>query len=214
MDEIEKAHPSIFNILLQVMDSAELTDTHGRRTDFRNVILIMTTNAGARESSTRSVGFGGGMNHGKAEAAIKRMFPPEFRNRLDAVVAFGALPQEVILNIVDKFLVELEQQLAEREVTLVATDRARAFFAEKGFSEEFGAREMGRVIQEHVKKNLANEILFGSLKEGGRAEIDLLEGEVVVRSLGRRTLTDSEAQDDGAESQASAENREASVDED
>ncbi|MCO4744255.1 MAG: ATP-dependent Clp protease ATP-binding subunit ClpA [Proteobacteria bacterium] len=193
MDEIEKAHPSIFNILLQVMDSAELTDTHGRRSDFRNVILIMTTNAGARESSTRSVGFGGGINRGKADAAIKRMFPPEFRNRLDAVVGFNGLPEGVIMNIVDKFLVELEQQLEEREITLVATDRARAFFAEKGFSEEFGAREMSRVIQEHVKRNLAEEILFGSLKEGGRAEIDLVEGEVVIRSLGRRTLTDSEA---------------------
>ncbi|TNE91686.1 MAG: ATP-dependent Clp protease ATP-binding subunit ClpA [Deltaproteobacteria bacterium] len=195
MDEIEKAHPSIFNILLQVMDSAELTDTHGRRTDFRNVILIMTTNAGAREGSTRSVGFSGGFAHGKAEAAIKRMFPPEFRNRLDAVVAFNGLPREVILNIVDKFLVELEQQLTERDVTLVATERAREFFAEKGFSEEFGAREMGRVIQEHVKKPLAEEILFGSLKEGGRAEIDLVEDKVVIRSLGRRTLTDSSTEE-------------------
>ena len=180
LDEIEKAHPSIFNILLQVMDHATLTDNNGRKTDFRNVVVILTTNAGAAESARRKVGFGGGMNRDAAEGALKRMFPPEFRNRLDAVVQFRGLPREIILQIVDKFLVELEQQLGERNVVLRATDAAREFFAEQGFSEEYGARAMARVVQEHVKRPLADLILFGELAKGGTAVIDLVDGEVVV----------------------------------
>ncbi len=182
MDEIEKAHPDIFNILLQVMDHATLTDNNGRKTDFRNAVLIMTSNAGAREASGRNVGFGAPTAIStKAEAAIKRIFPPEFRNRLDDVVYFNQLPGSVVLRIVDKFLLELEGQLSERAITIRATDEARAFFAKKGFSEEFGAREMARVIQEHVKRRLADEILFGGLSKGGRAELDMEEDEVVIR---------------------------------
>jgi ATP-dependent Clp protease ATP-binding subunit ClpA len=182
MDEIEKAHPNIFNILLQVMDHATLTDNTGRKTDFRNVILIMTTNAGAREATGRNVGFGQGIAFDKGEATIKRMFPPEFRNRLDAIVNFGGLPEQVILRIVDKFLMELEQQLTERHVTLSATEAARQFFLKEGYKPEFGAREMGRVIQEHVKKPLADLILFGELADGGHAEVDYVDGKVVLRA--------------------------------
>jgi ATP-dependent Clp protease ATP-binding subunit ClpA len=186
MDEIEKAHPDIFNILLQVMDNATLTDNNGRTTDFRNVVLILTTNAGSREAATRSVGFGSSTAVGKAEAALKRMFPPEFRNRLDAIVWFSGLPEEVISKIVDKFLGELETQLSERDVTLSATDAARKYFAEKGYNPEFGAREMGRVIQEHVKKKLADLLLFGDLAGGGHAELDLEDGEIVIRPEPRK----------------------------
>ena len=182
LDEIEKAHPDIFNLLLQIMDNATLTDNNGRKTDFRNVILIMTTNAGAREAAKRSMGFAKGTGVSKAEATLKRMFPPEFRNRLDGIMWFSGLPEEVILRIVDKNLLELEQQLTERDITLAATDSVREFFAEKGFSEEFGAREMQRVIQEYVKKPLAEEILFGTLQDGGTAQIDLVDGAVVVQA--------------------------------
>ncbi len=185
IDEIEKAHPSIFNILLQIMDSATLTDNNGRKTDFRNVVVIITTNAGAREATKRNVGFAKPTAGGKAEAALKRLFPPEFRNRLDGVMWFNGLPEEVILRIVDKNLLELEQQLTEREVTLTATDAAREFFAEKGFSDEFGAREMQRVVQEHVKKPLAEELLFGALQDGGTAEIDYVDEVVVVKAVAR-----------------------------
>ena len=182
MDEIEKAHPDIFGILLQVMDNATLTDNNGRKTDFRNVILIMTTNAGAREATSKNVGFGAPPGSDKSEAVLKKVFPPEFRNRLDAVVMFGGLPEEVILRIVDKFLMELEQQLTEKQVTLSATQPAREFFGKEGFKPEFGAREMSRVIQEHVKKPLAEMILFGELEGGGHAEIDLVDDKVVIRA--------------------------------
>jgi ATP-dependent Clp protease ATP-binding subunit ClpA len=180
MDEIEKAHPDLFNILLQVMDHATLTDNNGRKTDFRNVILVLTTNAGARDAAGRNVGFGQGFAFDKADATMKRTFPPEFRNRLDAIVSFEALSEPVILRIVDKALLELERQLAERHVTLSATDAARQFFAREGYKPEFGAREMGRVIQEYVKKPLADLLLFGSLERGGHVEIDHVEGQVVV----------------------------------
>ena len=167
------------------MDSATLTDNNGRKTDFRNVVVIITTNAGAREATKRNVGFAKPTAGGKAEAALKRLFPPEFRNRLDGVMWFNGLPEEVILRIVDKNLLELEQQLTEREVTLTATDAAREFFAEKGFSDEFGAREMQRVVQEHVKKPLAEELLFGALQDGGTAEIDYVDEVVVVKAVAR-----------------------------
>jgi len=184
LDEIEKAHPDIFNILLQVMDTATLTDNNGRKTDFRNTIVILTTNAGAREQAKSGLGFGTGAGAtARADTVLKDVFPPEFRNRLDAIVMFDKLPEDVILLIVDKFLLELEQQLSERNITLRATDAARKFFLREGYKPEFGAREMGRVIQEHVKRPLADEILFGSLREGGHAEVDLVDGKIVVRAI-------------------------------
>jgi ATP-dependent Clp protease ATP-binding subunit ClpA len=180
MDEIEKAHTDIFNILLQVMDHGTLTDNNGRKTDFRNVVLIMTTNAGARDAASKSLGFVEQQASGRAESTLKRIFPPEFRNRLDATVWFNNLPEPVILKVVDKFLLELEGQLVEKDVTLEATEAARAFFAKEGYKPEFGAREMSRVIQQHVKRQLADEILFGVLSKGGIAIIDYVDGEVTI----------------------------------
>ena len=180
LDEIEKAHKDLFNILLQIMDHATLTDNTGKKTDFRNVILILTTNAGAREQEKGSMGFSPPPASNKADAVLKDLFPPEFRNRLDATVMFNALPKEVILQIVDKFLIELEGQLSERDVTLTATDAAREYFAEEGYKPEFGAREMGRVIQDKVKRTLADLILFGALRDGGNAIVDFVDDEVVV----------------------------------
>jgi len=180
LDEIEKAHPDIFNILLQIMDHGTLTDNNGRKTDFRNAVVIMTTNAGASEGA--SMGFVEQSMGGRAGSALKRIFPPEFRNRLDGIVWFNKLPEPVILQVVDKFLLELESQVGERGIAIVATDEARQFFAREGYKPEFGAREMSRVIQEHVKKALADHILFGDLREGGTAEVDLVDGKVVVRA--------------------------------
>jgi ATP-dependent Clp protease ATP-binding subunit ClpA len=183
LDEIEKAHPDVFNILLQVMDRAELTDHNGRVTDFRNAVLILTTNAGARVLATRSPGFqaAAGRTEHRAEAALRDIFPPEFRNRLDAVVLFDHLAEEVALCIVDKFLLELEQQLGERGVRLRATDAARRHFLARGFSHEFGARELGRVIQAELKKPLADEILFGRLQHGGLVDVDVAEDRISLR---------------------------------
>ncbi|MFT4627422.1 MAG: ATP-dependent Clp protease ATP-binding subunit ClpA [Myxococcota bacterium] len=186
LDEIEKAHRDIYNILLQVMDHATLTDNNGRKTDFRNVVLIMTTNAGARAAAKPGVGFAKPEASGRADSALKDLFPPEFRNRLDATVWFKNLPEDVILRIVDKFLVELEGQLTERDVSITATDAARNFFMKKGYKPEFGAREMGRVIQEHVKRELAEQLLFGELRDGGQAEIDYVDEAVVIRCKPRR----------------------------
>jgi ATP-dependent Clp protease ATP-binding subunit ClpA len=183
LDEIEKAHPDIYNILLQVMDGATLTDNTGRKTDFRNTIVILTTNAGAREQARAGLGFSASAGADRADTVLKDVFPPEFRNRLDSVVIFDRLPPEVVLLIVDKFVNELEQQLSERNVTLSATDAARKFFLTEGYKPEFGAREMGRVIQQHVKLPLADEILFGTLREGGHAEVDVVDGKVVVRAV-------------------------------
>jgi ATP-dependent Clp protease ATP-binding subunit ClpA len=195
LDEIEKAHPDVFNILLQIMDSANLTDNNGRKTDFRNAIVILTTNAGAREQARLGLGFTKNLSEARADTVLKDVFPPEFRNRLDATVVFAHLPEEVILLIVDKFLLELEQQLTERNVTLSATDAARKFFLKEGYKPEFGAREMGRVIQEHVKKPLADEILFGTLAKGGHAEVDFVDGKVVVRA---RAVEPAESADEPA----------------
>jgi len=189
LDEIEKAHRDIFNILLQVMDNASLTDNNGRKTDFRNAIVILTTNAGAREQAKPGLGFAKEASSSRAETVLKDVFPPEFRNRLDEVVVFQSLPEEVVLLIVDKFLLELEQQLFERNVTISATDAARQFFLKEGYKPEYGAREMGRVIQEHVKKALADLILFGELSEGGHAEVDYADKKVVIHA---RPLTISE----------------------
>jgi len=172
LDEIEKAHADIFNILLQVMDHACLTDPTGRKADFRNVILIMTTNAGAQEMAAAAIGFGSPSNADKGQKALERLFSPEFRNRLDAIVQFAALGPEAIERVVDKFVTELETQLAARRVTVELTPAARRWLAERGYDKTFGARPMARLIQEHVKRPLAEEMLFGRLRDGGHAMID------------------------------------------
>ena len=173
LDEIEKAHPDLFNILLQVMDNGTLTDSNGKKVDFRNVILIMTTNAGASDAAKESIGFGRGKREDENEEAIKRLFTPEFRNRLDATIPFAGLSQEIIEMVVDKFILQLEAQLADRNVTIALTTKARKWLAVRGYDEAFGARPLGRLIQEHVKKPMADELLFGSLQKGGGVKIDV-----------------------------------------
>ncbi|HUK58113.1 MAG TPA: AAA family ATPase, partial [Stellaceae bacterium] len=167
LDEIEKAHPDLFNILLQIMDYGKLTDHNGKTVDFRNVILIMTTNAGASDLAKPAIGFGSDVRTGDDEEAINRLFTPEFRNRLDAVISFSALAPETIGRVVDKFILQLEEQLADRNVTIELDDGARQWLAEKGYDKLFGARPLARIIQEHVKKPLAEELLFGKLQKGG-----------------------------------------------
>jgi len=173
LDEIEKAHPDIFNVLLQVMDHGTLTDNNGRKADFRNVIIIMTTNAGAETMNKASIGFTNARQQGDEMADIKRLFTPEFRNRLDAIVSFKALDEQVILRVVDKFLLQLEQQLAEKKVEVTFTDVLRKFLARKGFDPLMGARPMQRLIQDTIRKALADELLFGRLQDGGRLTVDL-----------------------------------------
>ncbi|HVM77453.1 MAG TPA: ATP-dependent Clp protease ATP-binding subunit ClpA [Stellaceae bacterium] len=167
LDEIEKAHPDLFNILLQVMDYGKLTDHNGKTVDFRNVILIMTTNAGAADLAKPAIGFGAEVRIGEDEEAINRLFTPEFRNRLDAVISFSSLTPETIGRVVDKFVLQLEDQLADRNVTIELDDAARKWLGEKGYDKLFGARPLARIIQEHVKKPLAEELLFGKLVKGG-----------------------------------------------
>ena len=178
LDEIEKAHQDVYNILLQVMDHGALTDAVGKKVDFRNVILIMTTNAGASDAQRNSIGFGRGRNEGEDEAAIKRLFTPEFRNRLDATVAFKALTPEIIRLVVHKFVLQLEAQLADRHVTVALSDDAADWLAKNGFDELYGARPLARVIQEHIKKPLADEILFGKLVRGGHVRVTLKDGKL------------------------------------
>lgn len=175
LDEIEKAHPEVFNILLQVMDHGTLTDSNGRKTDFRNVILVMTSNAGAQLMSRRSMGFTEQQNELDGMEEIKKMFTPEFRNRLDAIVAFGALDAHTLSNVVDKFLVALELQLNEKKVTISVDKEARRWLAEKGYDPKMGARPMARVIQEQLKKPLANELLFGELTKGGHVNVTMTD---------------------------------------
>jgi ATP-dependent Clp protease ATP-binding subunit ClpA len=171
LDEVEKAHPDVFNLLLQVMDHGMLTDTNGREVDFRNVLLIMTSNAGAQDISRASVGFVQQDHSSDGMEAIKRLFTPEFRNRLDAVVQFQPLEERTIANVVDKFIIQLEAQLEAKKVNLIVDDSARRWLAERGFDKQMGARPMARVIQEHIKKPLANEILFGRLASGGEVRV-------------------------------------------
>jgi ATP-dependent Clp protease ATP-binding subunit ClpA len=173
LDEIEKAHPDIFNILLQVMDHGTLTDNNGRKADFRNVIIIMTTNAGAQDLQKRSIGFSDSKAPGDELQEIKRLFTPEFRNRLDAIISFGALDQDVILRVVDKFLMQLEEQLHEKKVEVTFSSELRAMLASKGFDPLMGARPMQRLIQETIRKALADELLFGRLTNGGKVIVDL-----------------------------------------
>ena len=175
LDEIEKAHPDLFNILLQVMDHGKLTDNNGKQVDFRNVILIMTTNAGASELAKSAIGFGREDRQGDDEEAINRMFSPEFRNRLDATIGFNNLPPEVVHQVVDKFVVQLEGQLSDRSVTIELSDEARDWLAKKGYDKLYGARPLQRIIQEHIKKSLADELLFGELVDGGHVKV-VVEG--------------------------------------
>ncbi|HEY7710862.1 MAG TPA: AAA family ATPase, partial [Candidatus Entotheonella sp.] len=191
LDEIEKAHPDVFNILLQVMDHATLTDNNGKQADFRNVILIMTTNAGAREMTNEEIGFrtrsdtsatgnGSNSNIGKAKNAIERTFSPEFRNRLDAWIQFNSLTLANVEQVVDKFINELKAQLAEKNVTIELTETARNWLAQQGFDRLYGARPMARLIQQKVREPLAEEILFGRLQDGGRAVVDVRDHDIVL----------------------------------
>ncbi|MBE0693658.1 MAG: ATP-dependent Clp protease ATP-binding subunit ClpA [Aquamicrobium sp.] len=177
LDEVEKAHPDLFNILLQVMDHGKLTDHNGKQIDFRNVILIMTTNAGAADLAKAAIGFGSSRREGDDMEAINRLFTPEFRNRLDAIIPFGSLPVPVIHQVVQKFVLQLEAQLAERRVTFELSPEAIAWLADKGYDERMGARPLARVIQEHIKKPLADEVLFGKLRKGGTVRVTVGKGD-------------------------------------
>jgi ATP-dependent Clp protease ATP-binding subunit ClpA len=173
LDEIEKAHPDIFNVLLQVMDHGTLTDNNGRKADFRNVVIVMTTNAGAESLARPQMGFTPSTKLGDEMEAIKRMFTPEFRNRLDAIISFRALDHEIILRVVDKFLMQLEEQLAEKKVEALFTPELKLHLAKKGFDPLMGARPMARLIQDTVRRALADELLFGRLQHGGKVTIDV-----------------------------------------
>ncbi len=190
LDEIEKAHPDLFNILLQVMDHGKLTDHNGKQIDFRNVILIMTTNAGASDMAKNAIGFGSSKREGDDVEAINRMFTPEFRNRLDAIIPFGSLPTPVIHQVVQKFVMQLEAQLAERGVTFDLTQEAIAWLADKGYDERMGARPLARVIQEHIKKQLADEVLFGKLKKGGTVKVTVEKLDTGLTGLKLEALPD------------------------
>jgi ATP-dependent Clp protease ATP-binding subunit ClpA len=191
LDEVEKAHPDLFNILLQVMDHGKLTDHNGKKIDFRNVVLIMTTNAGASDAAKESIGFGRGRREGEDEEAIKRLFTPEFRNRLDATIGFAPLGRDTIDRVVEKFVLELEAQLTDRDVTFDLTPEATRWLGQKGYDDQFGARPLARVIQDHIKKPLADEILFGKLKHGGTVRVlldrekDALAFEFIANDDGR-----------------------------
>jgi len=195
LDEVEKAHPDIFNILLQVMDHGKLTDANGREADFRNVILVMTTNAGAQQSARRSIGFSEQDHSTDALEILRKMFAPEFRNRLDAIIQFRALDKQIILMVVDKFIIELEEQLALKDVSISVTRAAREWLAEKGFDAQMGARPMKRVIQEQIKRPLADDLLFGELTEGGvvrvnapRGKSEKLQIKVVAKTAEQKAL--------------------------
>ena len=178
LDEIEKAHPDVYNILLQVMDNGILTDAVGKKVDFRNVILIMTTNAGAADNARAAIGFGRGKVEGEDEKAIQRLFAPEFRNRLDAIVAFKALDSETIKSVVGKFIMQLEAQLSDRNISIELSDEAADWLAKNGFDELYGARPLARVIQDSIKKPLADDILFGRLTRGGHVKVTLKDGKI------------------------------------
>ena len=181
LDEIEKAHPDLYNILLQVMDHATLTDNNGRKSDFRNVILIMSSNAGSREMAAGKIGFGDSIADNKdGKKALERVFTPEFRNRLDATVMFDSLPIEVIRKVARKFLDEVDGQLAEKHVSLEISPSAIDWFVENGYDKAMGARPMSRLIQQTLKAPLANEVLFGKLAEGGVAFVDVKDGKIDI----------------------------------
>jgi ATP-dependent Clp protease ATP-binding subunit ClpA len=171
LDEIEKAHPDLFNILLQIMDHGKLTDHNGKSVEFRNTILIMTTNAGAQDLAKAAFGFTRTAREGDDAEAINRMFSPEFRNRLDAMISFDHLPTEIVRRVVEKFIMQLEAQLAERQVIIELSEEATDWLARKGYDHQMGARPLARIIQEHVKKPLADEVLFGRLVSGGTVKV-------------------------------------------
>jgi len=179
LDEIEKAHPEVFNLLLQVMDHGTLTDNNGRKADFRNIVLVMTTNAGAQEMSRASIGFTQQDHSTDGMAIIKKSFSPEFRNRIDAIIQFAALDERSIARVVDKLVVELESKLGSSNVTLELDDAARTWIAERGYDAKMGARPMARIIQEHIKRPLAEELLFGSLADGGHVRISVGEDDTL-----------------------------------
>jgi ATP-dependent Clp protease ATP-binding subunit ClpA len=199
LDEIEKAHPDIFNILLQVMDHGTLTDNNGRKADFRNVIIIMTTNAGAESLQKRSIGFTDKKEAGDEMADIKRMFTPEFRNRIDAIISFHGLDEEIILRVVDKFLMQLEEQLHEKKVEAVFSENLRRFLARKGFDPTMGARPMARLIQDLIRKALADELLFGKLVSGGRVTVDFDEKEQIHLDFAEKDATPPAAPEETVE---------------
>jgi ATP-dependent Clp protease ATP-binding subunit ClpA len=203
LDEIEKAHPDLFNVLLQVMDYGRLTDHNGKTVDFRNVILIMTTNAGASELSKPAIGFGSDVRTGEDTEAINRMFTPEFRNRLDSVISFAPLSQETIHRVVDKFVMQLEAQLADRGVTIELDQAARDYLGEKGYDRLYGARPLARVIQEQVKKPLAEELLFGKLAKGGTVMVTVKDGKLsfAVTSAAPRTPPQPHDNADGGDTE-------------
>jgi ATP-dependent Clp protease ATP-binding subunit ClpA len=179
LDEIEKAHPDVFNLLLQVMDHGTLTDNNGRKADFRNVVIVMTTNAGADLISRPSIGFTAQDHSSDGMEAIKRYFSPEFRNRLDAIIQFSGLSTDIITSVVDKFLFELEGQLDEKKVSIIVEPEAKKWLAEHGYDEKMGARPMARLIQEKIKKPLAEELLFGKLAHGGQVRVGVADGELL-----------------------------------
>ena len=204
LDEIEKAHPDVFNILLQVMDHGVLTDANGKKVDFRNVVLIMTTNAGASDAQRNAIGFGRGKQDDEVDEALKRLFTPEFRNRLDAVVQFKPLSQEIIRQVVQKFVMQLEAQLADRHVTIETTEEAADWLAKNGFDELYGARPLARVIQEHIKKPLADEILFGRLVKGGHVKVVLKDSKLAFEIEGDDREPGAPVIEDPAEDAAEA----------
>ncbi len=179
LDEIEKAHPDVFNLLLQVMDHGTLTDNNGRKTDFRNVIIVMTTNAGAEQMSRPSIGFASQDHSSDGQEAIRRSFTPEFRNRLDAVIQFNALDEKTIGFVVDKLVAQIEAQLMDKHVSLNVDDKARTWLARHGYDKSMGARPMSRLLQEHLKRKLADELLFGKLVQGGTVDISAEKDELV-----------------------------------
>jgi ATP-dependent Clp protease ATP-binding subunit ClpA len=191
LDEMEKAHPDVYNILLQVMDHGKLTDHNGRQVDFRNVILIMTSNAGAREQQQAAIGFGRERRTGEDTAAIERIFTPEFRNRLDAVISFAPLGKDTIMQVVEKFVLQLEAQLLDRGVHIELTPEAGAWLGAKGYDDKMGARPLARVIQEHIKKPLAEELLFGKLQKGGVVRVALKDDaiDLIIEEPAKPRLT-------------------------
>ena len=189
LDEIEKANPDIFSLLLQVMDSGVLTDNNGRKADFRNVILIMTTNAGADLLEKSSIGFNSQSNESDALKSLNKLFAPEFRNRLDEIIQFNYLPKKVVLSIVDKFLTKLQAQLDEREIELIYSKKVVNWIADKGYNKHMGARPMERFITDHIKKPLVNDVLFGALNKGGQIKVDLVDGQVEFTELTKEKVT-------------------------
>ena len=197
LDEIEKAHQDLYNILLQVMDHGKLTDHNGKTVDFRNVILIMTTNAGASDMAKEAIGFGRIAREGEDEDAIKRLFTPEFRNRLDAIIPFAGLTPEIVAQVVEKFVMQLEAQLADRNVTIELSSGAKEWLAERGYDRLYGARPLGRVIQEYIKKPLAEELLFGKLVKGGSVKVTLTDGKLAFEVIEASAVAEKRSDDDG-----------------